>query len=431
MIEPLPIDGIVSQPKLSNPHLNRVALDDAAFHNWYRFVLSFPPHLVRDYLRDRFRVAPGQVVLDPFCGTGTTVVEAKRLGYVGIGIEAHPMSHFASTWKTTWTGDPDELTALAARTSDAARRSYAALGSNYKELEKEESKLLLTGSISPRPLHRVLILREQIERFFKGDAREYARLALAKIAVSEASNLHFGPEVGVRGRKKDAKVFEGWELQMRAMAADLRSVEDHALIPQSVVHFGDARNMEGLLEPRSIHAVFTSPPYPNEKDYTRTTRLESVILGFLNDRASLRKIKQPLMRSNTRNVYKGDEDHLHIERFPEIIELADEIERKRIELEKDSGFEKLYARVTRLYFGGMARHFEQLRAALAPGALLGYVVGDQASFFRIHIPTAEILARIAQHYGYEHVGTDVFRTRIATATRRQMEEHVLLLQWPG
>lgn len=50
---------------------NRMRPDDHPVHDWYRFVLSFPPHLVRDYL-DRLGVHTGDTVLDPFCGTGTT-----------------------------------------------------------------------------------------------------------------------------------------------------------------------------------------------------------------------------------------------------------------------------------------------------------------------------------------------------------------------
>ncbi|MEA3341793.1 MAG: DNA methyltransferase, partial [Chloroflexota bacterium] len=49
---------------------------DRAFHDWYRFVLSYPPHLVRDYVDD-FGLDEQSTILDPFCGTGTTVVEAK------------------------------------------------------------------------------------------------------------------------------------------------------------------------------------------------------------------------------------------------------------------------------------------------------------------------------------------------------------------
>ena len=52
----------------------------------------------------------------------------------------------------------------------------------------------------------------------------------------------------------------------------------------------------------------TSPPYPNEKDYTRTTRLESVLLGFVSREDELRALKRVLIRSNTRGVYREDDD---------------------------------------------------------------------------------------------------------------------------
>jgi len=117
--------------------------------------------------------------------------------------------------------------------------------------------------------------------------------------------------------------------------------------------------------------------------------------------------------------------------FPAIQVIADKIEARRIELHKTSGFERLYARVTRLYFGGMARHLAALRSYLRPGAQLAYVVGDQASYLQVMIPTGQLLADIAMSLGYELVGIDLFRTRLATATRQQLREEVLLLRWPG
>lgn len=62
-----------------NSTANKLHTADRAVHDWYRFVLSFPPHLVREYL-ERFAPLHGATVLDPFCGTGTTLVEAKKLG---------------------------------------------------------------------------------------------------------------------------------------------------------------------------------------------------------------------------------------------------------------------------------------------------------------------------------------------------------------
>jgi DNA modification methylase len=197
------------------------------------------------------------------------------------------------------------------------------------------------------------------------------------------------------------------------------------------VHLADARDIGAVLKPTSIDAVITSPPYPNEKDYTRTTRLESVLLGFIKSKAELRGFKKGLVRSNTRGVYKDDEDDLWVSDHKEIQRIARAIEKRRKELGKTSGFEKLYERVTRLYFGGMSRHLCELRKALCPGALLAYVVGDQASYLRIMIRTGQLLADIAQALGYELVRTDLFRTRFATATKKQLREEVVVLRWPG
>jgi hypothetical protein len=137
------------------------------------------------------------------------------------------------------------------------------------------------------------------------------------------------------------------------------------------------------------------------------------------------------VRSNTRNVYKGDDDDQWVASHPEVQRIASAIEARRIELGKTSGFERLYAKVTRLYFGGMARHLADLRELLRPGARLAYVVGDQASYLRVMIRTGQILADIAQSLGYRLEGIDLFRTRLATATREQLREEVVILRWPG
>src|SRR6266498_4971642 len=107
----------------TNAESNKLSVEDRAAHDWYRFVLSFPPHLVRDYLQ-RFAIGPDQQVLDPFCGTGTTLVECKKLGIPSVGIEANLMAHFASQVKVNWDVDPDGLLAHAER---VAKRTWQKL----------------------------------------------------------------------------------------------------------------------------------------------------------------------------------------------------------------------------------------------------------------------------------------------------------------
>ena len=425
---------------------NKLRVEDRAAHDWYRFVLSYPAHIVRTYV-ERFGLDTRHNVLDPFCGTGTTIVECKKLGIPSCGIEPNPMAVFASRTKVDWEIDADQLIAHASRIAKLTLEKFDEQGiqdegalelfgrqtkpqAALRELPSELVKILLTDSISPLPLHKVLVLIEVLEANREPRLLAHEHIALAKSLVNEISNLHFGPEIGVGAIKKDSAVVGPWLRAVKRVAEDVRQLQSKVATP-AIVRQADARDFAVLLQPASVDAVITSPPYPNEKDYTRTTRLESVLLGFIKSKDDLRRLKQNLVRSNTRSVYKSDTDDRLVENHDAIQQIAKAIERRRIELGKTSGFERLYARVTKLYFGGMLRHLMDLRPVLRPGAQLAYVVGDQASYLRVMIRTGQLLADLAKSAGYEVVGIDLFRTRLATATKEQLREEVVVLRWPG
>lgn len=432
---------VKTAPELSNGRANKLAAEDRAFHDWYRFVLSYPPHLVRSYI-EKFGLSRGNVVLDPFCGTGTTLIEAKLTGIKAIGIEANPFPYFASSVKLNWDIEPNTLLPAAQQIANKALEIWKEQGidDNFifenthqniklKTLDVEATRILLADSISPLPLHKTLILLDCLREYKNSPVFCHLLLALANALVFKISNLHFGPEVGVKNPKLDVPVISNWLLEVEKINNDLLVVAGKSY-PVAQVFLSDARAF-GNLQPGSIDAVITSPPYPNEKDYTRTTRLESVLLGFINNKTELRDLKKRLLRSNTRGVYKDDDDDLWVSQHTEIQRISNDIEKRRIELGKDSGFERLYGKVTRLYFGGMVRHLSELRKVLRPGAHLAYVVGDQASYLRVMIRTGQLLADIAQPLGYELEGIDLFRTRLATATKEQLREEVVVLRWKG
>ncbi|WP_216476357.1 DNA methyltransferase [Bifidobacterium sp. A11] len=431
-------DSQIGVLDIADPKRNRLQSSDSAVHDWYRFVLSFPPHLVRHYL-NRFHQDNNSLILDPFAGAGTTLVEAKKHKIPSIGMETNPVVYLAARTKTDWSVDPQKLDACISEIATdlfpkigfvSSKNEHSSIeNTGLKRLNAEANKLLLRGSISPLPLHKAITVLQKIDTY-EDSLSDYMRVALATTLVKDAGNLRFGPEVGVTKPKYDVDVLGCWVDRARKVVKDLNLVSCLSGVPATVLK-EDARTAVARLPENSVSAVITSPPYPNEKDYTRTTRLENVVLGLITNKAELQKVKKQLIRSNTRGVYKNDDDDRLTEQYPEVCALANEIERRRVEMGKTSGFERLYARVTKLYFGGMARHLAELRRCLRPNAHLAYVVGDQASYLRVLIRTAPILGNIATSLGYEVESIDLFRKRAATATRSQLREEVLVLRWPG
>jgi tRNA G10 N-methylase Trm11 len=137
---------------------NALQKEDLPIHGWYRFVLSFPPHLVRQYIA-KLNIGVDDLLLDPFCGTGATLVEAKKNRIPSIGCDAHPFAALVSRVKTNWAVDVKTLRAtlrrilrraeaetlghgLHALSFDAAMlREGASAARNGFQLTEEEEKL--------------------------------------------------------------------------------------------------------------------------------------------------------------------------------------------------------------------------------------------------------------------------------------------------
>src|SRR5579864_3605104 len=86
-------------------------------HDWYRLVLGYPDHLVGGLL-DEFGAKTGDCILDPFCGAGTTLVEAMKRGMRATGIDANPSSYFAAQVKTNWKLNAKTLIRCVGRVAD-------------------------------------------------------------------------------------------------------------------------------------------------------------------------------------------------------------------------------------------------------------------------------------------------------------------------
>lgn len=347
-----------------------------------------------------------------------------------VGIDANPSSCFASRVKTNWTLRSDKLSELLDEVGRKQRRAlrYGHLtDGTYRYLES--SGMIERGWISPEPLRKAIAIKSSIANLTTSEPYKNAlMLALISEVIQGASNIKFGPELYCSKKKQDADVFAGFQIRVKKFAEDLEKVS--SLVPGQVKVFqGDSRECYQLLKDRAAgpySASICSPPYPSEHDYTRNARLELAFLEEVSDRESLRAIKRLMIRSHTKNIYKGDMDADLVRDYSQISAISETLKKKTANC--THGFGKLYPKVVLEYFGGMKRHFRSIKKLLVPGAYCAYVVGDQSSYAQVPIPTAEILSIIARKAGFKTVEIERWRTRWSTSTSKGIQENILILR---
>jgi len=347
-----------------------------------------------------------------------------------VGIDANPASCFAARVKTNWSLQGWRLKELLEEVDRKQQRSL-----RYRHLSDPTFEYLLLsgmikrGWISREPLRKAIAIKSSIHGLATSRPyRDALLLALLSEVIQGASNVKFGPELYCAKKKRNADVFGGFEVRVEQFASDLKKVSS---LTAGDIHVfeGDSRRCYEVLKDRMnirYDAAICSPPYPTEHDYTRNSRLELVMLENVLNRADLRAIKEQMIRSHTKNIYKDDNDSSFVKEHPTIKQLVQKLERKTKGVEH--GFGRLYSTVILEYFGGMRRHLKSVHKLLKRGAKCAYVVGDQASYEGVHISTANILESIASEVGFELCGIEHWRNRWSTSLSRRISENILVLQ---
>jgi len=416
-------------------------IKSARFHNWYFFTLGYSPQFV-DYVIKKKKIAKNQRILDPFLGSGTTIVEAKSQTIPSVGIDANDFMVFASKVKTNWDLDTKNLETIRKIIIQNSNKKIARLSSSgnqriidnfieqikiYEpELTEELVDLIERRYISKKPLEKVIIIQEELESISDQEMKDFFSLALYSILVP-ASNVKFGPGFGIGPIKNDSEVIDLYRKKTLKMIEDLEFSTTKQKKTPTEVYLGDSRRLTEMLDEDSIDHMITSPPYPGDHEYTRHTRLELVISGMAKSKLEIRGIKDRMVRCSTRSVYKTDDESKEIKKFPQIIEIMKHIDRRVIETNGTSGFEKLYSKVVGEYFGGMYRFLKELNQVLCPSGTAAFLVGDSHAFKMKHIETAKLLAEMAKEIGFSSYDLELWWNKRSTSHSFFLPEYILNL----
>lgn len=443
-------------------------LEDVSIHEWYRFVYAYSDRIITTLI-DEFDIEEDDLVTDPFNGTGTTVLTAKKHGIDAIGTDTSPASILSARTKTNWSVDLDEFRARRSELSDAIEPVFGRITAEGStplsefetggspenvSLEKydfSEPKKTPKGWLSEKPLKKMKVLRYHVEELPDDEVTDLFRLAMIAILPEDVGNVRFGPEATRDPTQEgDEEVLSLFTKKLNRIETDLRrvqeAVENGELVPgETEIIRTDARTLAEALREESellraekhdgeIDHLITSPPYPAEHDYTRNQRLELIWLGAADDNKELQKIKKANIRSHTKNIYVADDEgeRVNIRENERIDSIVSEMERILEERDVQHGFGQYYPRVIEEYFAGMQRHFEQVYELMAPGGKAAYVVGDSGSYWQVEVETAEILGELAEErVGFVDSEIKLWRNMAATtAEYDDVEENILVLTKP-
>lgn len=396
--------------------------------------MTFEPPIVRHCLSE-MDADPSKPVLDPFCGTGTTLIECATVGFASVGMDASPMAVMASRAKTTWTIRPSHLV----EQSEAAIKAFTKVNERHVVDSKAYARCLALGMIERRWISReklvdLLALLHAIKSLPSSAAvRRLLKLCALSMCIESVANVKFGPELYHVKRTHPKHIDDLFREKVAQAEDDLGHFKawwPNASKEALDIFQGDARECGQILtghRKTAFGSVVCSPPYPNEHDYTRNTRIELVLGGFVTDPEELRNLKKTMLRSSTKGIYVTDNDGKRVYRFKAVRSLAKKLEEKA--RDKDHGFARLYPKVLLEYFGGMMRHLESVAKVLTKGARCAYVVGEQRTYLQIRIPTAEILGHLATSTGHYKVrDIETWKVRIGSTGNHRIKEHILYLE---
>jgi hypothetical protein len=401
--------------------LGQILNEENLVHRWYDYVQGFPGTLVAQKIRDH-GLDPSAAVLDPFCGSGTTLVTAKFLGLPNLGIEANPLMAFITEAKTDWKTDPEALNLHGKKILRQLERLSSAPGAASTEIPPIPMRSL-NQWFKPETLQEILLARPLFESPNADDSiARKLRLAFSR-AMFDASQVSMCPGITFTKKRKPS-LRECLRLKLDQIVSDLREIRQAGLAGvKSKTFFGDARAADTMIPARSIDFIFTSPPYPTDIEYTRQTRAELYFLGFIKDLSDVQQIKKSMVRGSPKNIYKDDHNEQYIQGYPQIQELSALIAEKL----KDKNWGWDYPRAVREYFGDMFLCLRAFRKILAAGGWCLLVVGDQTCK-GIKIPACDWLFQIGKDLGYRDGYIEVFRKRRSTTHSISLDESIVALK---
>jgi len=378
---------------------------------WYRYKEGYSIKLMQQIFNE-YKVKKDDIIVDPFCGSGSTIIQAKINDLYGIGFEINPFSAFLSKVKTQNYKKEDlnnykkELTKLLkSNNKDRINVVKPKLSTIDKLFEKEVLIYLLN-------------LKSLIKKIKNQKVKDLLFLAWLSI-LEEASNYRKAGNglkfrKGKAIRKKDLTYAESlFRCRIKEIEEDLPYVIE---ISQSAkghkIYEHTSLEMDKFVKPRTVKGVIFSPPYVNCFDYTEIYKVEVWRGDVVKKYSDLKGLRERGIRSHL-NGYKttGNKESKLINELNLLIK----------ELQGVKLWDKRIPAMVNAYFSDMFVVLDKIYKSLKPKGFCSIIVSNSA-YGGIIIPTDLLLTRYAEKIGFKPLKINVARFIITSSQQYKKTE---------
>lgn len=407
-------NGIGWDPQLETiPSIRRQSTRYSA-HGLHEYRGKFNPQVVRA-IGNLFGLEQGATVLDPFCGSGTTLLEAAHIGWNSVGIDMNPLGVLIANAKlAAFNASPSIL----ARECDALAQRLTPVpdGSDWRMHLPEPNYLEKWFPV--RVLCQLRAILRAIEHTKPKALQDVFRVILSDIC--REVSLQDPGDLRIRRRKDPADNYPAVErfldaLRMRvSLVAKARQLIEPKKGTEQHAIFGDTRAAVDVVRPwlaerdvENFDAAITSPPYATAMPYLDTQRLSLALLGLIGSR-DLRDGEKTLI--GNREIAEKERLGLEGQITRNQAVLPDPVIafcRHLLDRADDPshGFRrKNVPALAYKYFADMALMFASVLAVMKPTARYALLVGRNATTLQgeeILIDTPQLLAHVAESKGWQ------------------------------
>jgi DNA modification methylase len=382
-----------------------------ASHNFHSFPAKFPPQLPRKFINGL--TSPGDVVLDPMMGSGTTILETLLANRCGVGLDIDPLALMIGKVKIS----PLNLEKVDRAFHQVVTGAKQKIQKDRSKLEQnrlvrwnDETKKFIDYWFMHDTQLELIALISEIEQVEDIDIKLFLKVAFSSIIITKSGGVSLAFDLA-HTRPHRAKiildqngqeVFRGnigektpksLKLLTKLMRSPLNEFEKRyknnlkGISSRSSdsyytnISWGDAQNLP--LNDASIDLIVTSPPYAsNAIDYMRAHKFALVWLGY--DLSDLSKKRKEYIGGESTSGVVFEPVPPYVEK---IIHTFSQLDRK-----------KMF--VLHRYYSEMARVLKEMYRVIKPGKAAIVVVGS--SIIRgVDIETQNCLAHIGREAGFE------------------------------